>query len=391
MALLFMDGFDIYTDRADVLLTGHGWLTDGAAAQTDFSTTGGRYGGGALTNVGGSNFTWRYQFPTDLAQGTTLIIQFFYKSNDSTDASPETLVSAFSASGIAAFNLTQQGTNGDLVLVPNGGASQTMAGALPADGLWHDIRIKVTFGTTASNGSVEIRVDGTTYGPFTGLDTQVGASLIRDVRFGGLGSASVATAFFDDIIIMDTAGTRLNDFIEPARIVAFGATADGGVVAWTASVGTNVSCVDEALAAHNGDVDFISSSTAAQESRFAMGDLTETPTVLHAVQVRCNAKQQVAGDTYRGLMNSGGIEQVGDTLTPPAAYAWNRNLIQMTDPATAASWTKSGVDALQVGAEIVTAGGGSTRISTIAMEVLRSVQTVALGTASAITCVISSS
>lgn len=391
MALILADGFDIYSSRADVLLTGHGWSSDGSNLQTEFSTTGGRFGGGALTNIGGNNFTWIYTFPSALAQGTTLIIQFSYKTDDAGDASSETLVAARTSGGTNFFNLTQTGTTGDLAFVAANGTTTTWSGALPADGNWHYIKMKVLFGTTDGNGAFEIYVDEVLIGTLTNIDTRAGTGTVANLRFGGLGSNGTQIAYFDDIIVMDGTGSRLNDYIDPAKIETFAANADSAVVDWAASAGTDISCVDDVPNAHNGDTDYIESSTAAQESRFGMANLSDTPTLIHAVQVRLNAKQQTAGDTYRGLMNSGGTEQVGATLTPPAAYAWNRNLIQEFDPDTSTSWTRAGVDALEVGAEVVTAGGGATRITAVAMEVLRSISAVgAGGGAKPITCVIAS-
>lgn len=389
MALIFADGFDLYSSRADLEL--HGWDAEGTVGtQTDLSLTEGRFGGGALKVISTNSQGFVYTFPTGAkpVAGTTLIIQFSYKSTDITDGSAETLVRVRNSGGSDFFHLTQLGTTGALSLT-HGTGTVALTGVLPCDGNWHYIKIKCLFGTLGTNGTFEIYIDEVLTDTLTGIDTHLGGNPIDNIRFAGLGG--IGQAWWDDIIIMDTSGSRMNDYIDPVKIETFAANADGGVVDWTASAGSDVSCVDDVPNAHNGDTDYIESSTAAQESRFGMANLADTPTLIHAVQVRLNVKQQTAGDTYRGLMNSGGTEQVGATLTPPAAYTWDRNLIQDVDPATSASWTKSGIDALEVGAEVVAAGGGATRITAVAMEVLRSISAVgAGGGAKPITCVIAS-
>jgi hypothetical protein len=60
MALIFADGFDAYDDLADVLTTGF-WAQNAATSGVAYSTSAGRYGGGAIV-IGPGSAGFGYNF-----------------------------------------------------------------------------------------------------------------------------------------------------------------------------------------------------------------------------------------------------------------------------------------------------------------------------------------
>ena len=147
----------------------------------------------------------------------------------------------------------------------------------------------------------------------------------------------------------------MTDFIGDVKITTQSPTADAATVDWTASAGSDYQCVDETPNAANDDTDYISSSTAGQESRFAMSNLAATPAAVHAVQVRYRAKKTDAGNrTIRSLVNSNATESVGVERGLSTAYKWFHGDVFELDPDGSVDWDGAAIDALEVGVEVVT-------------------------------------
>jgi len=165
---------------------------------------------------------------------------------------------------------------------------------------------------------------------------------------------SGATVRIDDLFVMDTTGTVFNGFMADRRIQTLIPNADGGVVDWAASSGTDVSCVDDALSAQNGDTDYIESSSPGQESRFALSNLPVSPASVDAVMIKLCARKSDAGDrTVRGLVNSSSSEAVGSAVGLTTTYGWKSSGVFLTNPNGSVAWTESAVNALEAGVEVV--------------------------------------
>lgn len=346
MALVFMDGFDCYATGAEAVEGG--WVPDSTTTNT-IDTAGGRYGGGALKFTS-TALLWGRNVPYQ-AYGGTLIIGFACKHDGVT--STNNLWQLYSDTGSLICRVSHT-IAGALSFVPNSGTTLTEAGNSLTGGAWHWVEIKVLFGTTAANGSVTIKVDGTTVITGTSLDTNTTGTGVGRIEFGPAGN-SANPAYIDDVVVMNLTGSTMNDFIGDSRINTHTPVADGGVVNWTATGAANdYQCVDDSPNATNGDTDYIASSTVGQESRFDMSNTALTPTTVHAVHLRYRGKKTDAGTrTLRGLINSSSTESVGTEYGLSDGYRWFWGDIFTLDPNGSIPWTEASVNALQVGVEIV--------------------------------------
>lgn len=341
MTILFADGLDVYADVTDAVTNSNLSRSSTNTSICNYLTTGGRFGGGALfsTNSG----QWRV--PLYKAQNSTVIVTFaaFYSGLSGTGfVLMEFVNSADNIIGTLRFN-----SDGTLVFRPqNGAAGDVTAPGLPfTQSVWHSMEVKFVNGSNATNGSVIVRVDGVEVINASGIDTNDSTNTLIGIDFRHT---------IDDIVINDNAGSINNDFLGDVQIDTKLVTADGAVVDWTANTGSDFQAVDDALHAADGDTTYIASSTAAQKSRFAIADLTGTSVAIPAVQVRARAKKTDAGPTtWRSYLRSSGTEANGDTKGATTEYAWYRNHIRETDPNTSAAWTDAGVNALEVGVELV--------------------------------------
>jgi len=351
MALLHSDGFDIFSNINEVLASGWGRL----ATANGFSTSGGRFGGGCLqgTLVNGNNGWIR---PVLTAIGSPLYVAFAY-FHDGTANTNDILFSALSPDNALIGSITLTPTGQMITANASGTVINTTVGNPITSGSWHWVEIKIIAGSTGSNGEITARVDGSTVINQTGIDTQPGTTSqpIAYFRLSGprlTGAGSVVK--IDDVFVMNDSGATFNGFMDDRRILSLIPSGDAATVDWTASSGTDVSCVDDALGAANDDTDYISSSTVGQESRFTLGNLSVTPASIDAVVPRMRAKKDDAGGrTIRALINSSGNEATGATQGLLTDYVWMRSSAFEVNPNGSVAWTDSAVNALELGVEVV--------------------------------------
>lgn len=343
MALLLADGFDCYANTTQWLESG--W--DRPTTAVVINTTEGRFGGGCIkstTNAAAG-------VSAVVARGGTVIVGFSYK-HDGLGGTADSLLTGRGTANEQMFRL-EHNASGDLKAFdnPNVQVGSTATAALAAN-TWYWIEVKVVLGTDATTGSIEVRVNGTVViGPVTGIDTFVDANTqLVGLYFGG----GDGIHWIDDVVIMDGTGPSMNNFIGPTQIDTFSPNAAGGVTNWTPNTGTQKDAVDDPPNAADDDTTYISSTTAAQEARFEIGNLSVTPTTIHGVQVRTRSRKPDAGNrTYRGLINVSSTEALGPTRGASTQFAWMRNGVFYTNPATSAAWTATGFNSMQAGVEIV--------------------------------------
>lgn len=350
MAIVYSTGFDIFANISEFLETG---FYRESITQNDFSTTDGRFGGGCLkgTLTSGSN---GWYGSSNAAAGAAMFWAFAYYHNSGTTTDTLFLLTNYGTQQAARIAVSSTGVlqsyNRSDALVETSVSNPLTAGT------WHWVEIKVISGTGAADGEITVRVDNSTVLNLTNLDTRPGgtAQTTGIFKISGPRSVGGADVRIDDFFLMNTSGSAFNAFMTDRRIQTLIPTADAATVNWTASAGTDVSCVDDALGASNGDTDYIASNTVAQESRFAMGNLSVSPASIDAVVVQVRARKADAGDrTMRALINSNATEATGTTLGLSTDYIWKSSGAFLTNPDGAVAWTESAVNALEAGVEIV--------------------------------------
>jgi len=340
MAILFMDGLDMYSNVTD--LGAGGW----GVASFNFSTTGGRFGGGAIVN-GTATTTAVTVDITGAALGDTYIACFAYRQIQSLNN-----VVQFRAGTVilAQLNISNAGV---VTFVPQSGSNIASASGVVPSGVWVYIEFKVTFGTNASTGSVDVRVNGTSVLSGSGLDTHNG-NVVTNMRFVGGGSSN--SNFWDDVVLIKGAGASPTDFIGDCRIDYIIPDGDKTLQDWTKSSGSNAyELIDDTLNAHDGDSTYIFSTTAGDESEFEMSDVAGASDLVHAIQLRGRVRKTDAGAaSYRLYIDSNSNRENGPTVNPTTTYDPSRNGIIPLNPDGSVAWDDTAVNALIVGAERIT-------------------------------------
>lgn len=206
-------------------------------------------------------------------------------------------------------------------------------------------------------GTVEVRVNGVTVVSLSGLDT-VSSGLVEcsQVSIGGDISASGVGAqihYIDDLFCYDDTGSFNNTFIGDRRVLTLFPNANTIQADWTpVGAATGYECIDEANP--DGDTTYITASvpgSPAPISEFGIENLPAGISAISAVVVVEFARKTEAGDANtQWSIISGASETAGADKPMTEIYTYRQDVFE-TDPASAAPFTPSEVDALQIKVE----------------------------------------
>jgi hypothetical protein len=341
MSLIFVEGFDQYASKED-LVQGDKWSSILATLNESLVT--GRYGGqawkmndfnvdllrdfasGIATVVFGFNFRFDTDTPEganrliiDLREGTTSHMRFYFRDDrrfawdrgDSTNLWVST-------------NITQE------LKVST----------------WYHIQFKVTINNTT--GAFKVVVDGVTWTDQTGIDTQNGGTAtINNFHLNGMGKG----LRYDDLYVMDTAGSVNNDIPNKAlRVATLYPNAAGDSAQFTPSAGLNHNAVDDLT--HDGDTTYVESSNVGDKDLYNMDALPAGLGDVRGVQVSTMARKDDANPrNLNNTIKSGTTESDGAAKVLTTTYGPYHDIYE-NDPDTAAAWLTAAVNAMQCGIEV---------------------------------------
>jgi hypothetical protein len=352
MAIVLMDGFDCYKDVADMMAT-PGWSTPFDIDDLAIDKTGGVFGGAALT-VPGTLATTAFQRNCQCDNTKTYVVGFWFKASA---LPPSTSLRMFQlltydASRILTLYLTRTGSfNAQDISSTN--YNPTVTDVVPVNSY---VRVEIKFkpGTSASTGTLEVRVGGTVILTATGVNLYA-ASGIAMLRLQGIEkSAPYIKVWFDDLVVVDDTGTTNNDYLGDIRIDTLRPNADTPQADFDLSAGTNgYDLIDDALGSPD-DASYLESYTPGDKSEFDLSNLIGGSTGIMGVQTRVRAQKTDAGvRSYRAYLKAGTEVANGPTISPGTGWAWHLNGIMEQSPETAAAWTDADIGDLKLGVEVV--------------------------------------
>ena len=199
----------------------------------------------------------------------------------------------------------------------------------------------------ATGGAVTVRVNETVVLSLVSANTQdSGSTGVDQLDFGSLGNAIV-----DDVYICDNSGASLNNFLGNTRVPAQTPNGAGASTQWTP---TGSASANWQLASnpYMDDSSYVSCSTANDIDLYTLSPVANAPQIL-AVQSIVVARQDDSGQRQvKSVIQSGSVQATGAVVNTNATYAAHTDIFA-TDPNTGGSWTYAAVNALQVGAELV--------------------------------------
>ena len=335
MALLFMDGFDLYTSIADVAKRGWGGGNFGSIAQSPrVSVSSGKsinslQSGINTLGIPGAPAT------TIVGMGINHNGGFGLRFTDPlTNSNAVQVLAAFDASGFLSVSRVNSSITTTFVY------SSTTQLFKPS--VWNFIELK-TF-SHATSGTIEIRVNNSTVCSLGGVNTAA-SGVARLAQFG-FGGASSSITFIDDFYMLDTSGSRLNDFLGDCRIDPQAPNSDISISGWTRSVGsTDFSAVNKSFLVSTPN---LSAANSGALDSFGIVPLGSTPVTVHAVQATLAALRTDTGPaSLRANIKSGATTQTGSAYTPGTSSLYQSEIAAL-NPNTSAVWSASAVNSLQL-------------------------------------------
>lgn len=332
MSLLYTDGFD----AGDYLLR---WQI---LAGAFIGPVDGRFGGKALnifkdSTIGAHSITPSAKIVVGCAVYHTYI---------GTSSQNSEFIGLYGDSGATQHINLRVMPDGSLGLYRGGTQLAVSAGGMIQINWWHYLEISTTIAD--AGGVTKVRLNGVEVISYTG-DTKNGGTntTVDQVRLRGLWNANTGS-YVDDLYMCNGLGTVNNDFLGDVRVQTLVPTGPGTTTQLTPSTGANWSCVDELPYSTS---DYVSGATAGLKDTYATADIAAGYTV-KGIQLNAVGKKTDAGSrSLKTVVRSAGADYsgVGQALTASDNVV---SRILESDPATSAAWTATGINAMEIGAEV---------------------------------------
>lgn len=341
MAILWMEGFDVYNDITDVLRN----PIYSVDATTGWNVSSGRISGNCIQSPNTREIY--VDFPE--STNTHWINVALYFGESQTSAQP--LIDVYDTSGNYLWRIYTDANNKFEFRRGSSTVLGTSTNSIPTN-VWINVSVEVYIHDTA--GTVTLKVNDQPQITLTSQDTKDGSSTTTN-RLRLLKPLNMGTVYFDDVVFGDNSGSDLTAYPGDMHIEMLTVDGNGNTNNWTVSNSgsSNYQMVDETPA--DNDTTYVYSSTATDKELYTLSNLTATADTFYAVQVRTKARKELAGfREINNTMRSSTSESDG----PAAAvgvdlYQWV-DWINENDPNGGVNWTESAINALEVGVELKT-------------------------------------
>jgi len=338
MALIFVDGFDFWTTPPGCWTSETGSVSVSSGKLTVPGTT------SSVTNI-------RWTFPASI-QTVVVNIRAAFAAKTQFQDEPvyslffgDTIQCTLAVNSAGQLSVYRGSTNGTLV----GGYSTF--GFVQDGATFYDIEAKFV---VANSGSCIVQVNGDEVLNSTGDLSASTTESCNNILFGKTGSSFAqnnASVIHEHVVIMDTTGTSMNDFIGPIKVNPHALTADGFYTDFSANTGARWDAVNDLDP--DGDTTYISANSVGNKYTAVADNLPAGITDVYALAVW--AKSQRSDDVtraYKALLRYSGTDELGsdDKYIGPN-YAYQISTFDVS-PFTDTTWTTTEVNGLEVGVQI---------------------------------------
>lgn len=348
MALIFADGFDHYgtspNGGRDAMLAG-AWaeITSSSAGSFQVSTSQARTGAYSLNaNVSGgtgSAFARRVFGANLLTFGIAFGV-YLLQIPGANNGAGMTFRNPSNGT-IFALNWMSDGSIGIKSGDHNGTVIAQSDPVITAQ-TWNHVEIRFAIDTTV--GSIEVRLNGQPV--INQTDMNLGSTAVAGFTFNRfVSNPSNTTAFFiDDLVVWDSTGAYMNDFIGPCRVENLLATADTAQADWSVTgAADGYAAINEVPP--DGDDSYISAGTAGDISEFEFGTLSPETDIIRGVYVATMARIDEAGSgNLQVSLVSDNEVALGADNALTTAYTY-RGDVFMVDPNTDEPWEPEALEA----------------------------------------------
>jgi hypothetical protein len=345
MALLFIDGFDMYNGLGANIGLASKW---NPLSGNPISLVTGRFGGQAVrfanVNTGtgcdrpitaGTTFSFGCAIRLQAFPGGTPTQKGhlqFYKQG----AFFQCGILFDTAGAISAYRLASD-TSGTLL--------GTSSAAVLAINVWAYVECEVVISTTV--GRITVYVNGTQVLNLTGVNTANGGvgTTADTFRFASVNGGNAPTIDMDDLYVTNSA-TKLGE----RRVETLRPSSDSTPLNWTPDTGTaHFSRVNATLAQ---STTFVQTSTVNDLDLYNLADLSSTPGVIDAVQYNVFAqKTDATGRAIASVGDLSGVQDISPNMVLGVGVG-KFEYLAASKPGGGA-WTPTDVNALKIGPKVI--------------------------------------
>lgn len=345
MAIIHAISFD------DATADDEGWAMYGFVDNTTYNNTprmAGRYGGYAMGSSDVGTLNRNVYLPCrSESMEWTCGFDFYYQAN--TETNPRGFWDLLDTAGNRMYRVALAADGSLNFYRGNGATLQGTTTTLLAASTWYHVEFQLRLNDTT--GLLIVKINGVEEINVTSTDTlEAGVTLPACWLWGSFGSgAGHRQKRMDNLIIQDELNWMGEVYAEPLTLTADTADKD-----WGRSTGSdNYALIDETV---RGESDYIQSGTPGDFDLYTLSNLTSNPASIAFVQTITSARMGEVGlRTYRSRLKSSASFGNGSER----GMADNNNFIRshferfLTDPNGGIAWTKTGVDNLTAGLELM--------------------------------------
>lgn len=357
MALLHLDGFDVYGVSAD--LNGTPYILGDNNSLLEVGT--GRGGGNAIRRINNDSDHIGPAINVSISAGNDYIVGFANFANAA--ANPGRIVVLQTYTGTPGDNNNEAG---GLTIEPDGSimyrrgrvrdsaGSNTVAQSAPnvyVRGAWNYIEARITHSNGAT-GNVIVRVNGVEVINVSSVQTsEHSGTVLQTLRWGvrGQNTGTNSRHLTDDLYVCDTTGTINNDFLGDLRVVKLEPNADTAQADFALSSGANGFSL--LTSPQDGDGGYIESNVVGAISEFDFEDIPFTPSLIAGIALYSVSKKVGTGIAeVRADINSNSVIEQGTPLAQVESYAPRFDVFG-EDPDGNIAWTEAKVNAIKARVE----------------------------------------
>ena len=322
------------------------WVSSSGAGITSVTATG-RFGANCISMFG-SDTAMHVEMPFTSTQLFFQGAVYVVNSEGSIGAARTyTLVRVTNTAGTQHFRVGMT-TGGAIFIEDSAGVILQTTEYVFKNARWHYLEIDIE---VQNGGDASVKVDGVEVLSATAQDFLNGASAINVVRFTNVNG----TTRWDDVVVMDAAGSELNALQGDMRLVMDLPDADGAVTDWTSgNGGAHYTNIDEALGTTPDDTDsandYIDETTtneASLASHAALSASGATDILFAGLTVLAREVTTSTDQVALRVVSDGNTEDSAG-LDLGSTYIFRSHYFPL-DPDGSVPWTAAQIDAAEWG------------------------------------------
>ena len=351
MALLYIDGFEGYTNVTDITRVGSGeprftYIHSGNSLSSTIYRTAQVTPANSRSLYADTSMPVDFKIParTEFIMGlavyivsnNTSVLSVWNVGNTSLSSQGVCLAYRPSSNTFFIYTAGTNGAPGTLLGTASGTYGQNT---------WHYIELRLKLGTTT--GEAELKINGIQVLNLTNINTATGS--ITAYSAMGKASTNVVEAYYDDLYICDTSGSVNNTFLGPISVYTLMPTSNASSTQLTpVGAASNWQAVDEPTA---DTTTYVETSTTGHRDYYNFESLPAGVSSVFGVLTRAKSTTPDNGGRRVRLNFKNGANVLSSAARLLTLGNWLYEYFIAETAPDGSAWSKTSVDSTEAGVE----------------------------------------